>query len=84
MPHRILNFIDDQVPTGWKLSFFTFLASLTVFDLIDWTWKAFTGALTIILFIYARRRHNAKMKTEKMEQEKLDLEIYELMQKNKK
>jgi hypothetical protein len=83
MPHRILNFIDDHVPQSWKLSIYTFLASLTVFDILDWTWRCITGVLTITLFIYARRRQLEKMKTEKLEQEKLDLEIYQLMQKNK-
>jgi hypothetical protein len=83
MPHRILNFIDDNVPPSWKISIYTLLASFTVFDWLDWGWRCVTGILTIILFIYARRRHVAAMKTEKMQQEKLDLEIYELMQKNK-
>jgi hypothetical protein len=83
MPHRIFNFIDDHVPQSWKLSLYTFLASLTAFDILDWGWRCVTGALTIALFIYAKRRHVEKMKVMKLEQEKLEQEIYAQMQRNK-
>ncbi len=90
MPQRVLNFIDDHLPVAWKLSFVTFLSTLTWMDLLDWGAKIVTGIITIILFVYARIRHNQEMKNKKIQQhnlelerEKLDQEIFLLMQKNK-
>jgi hypothetical protein len=79
----ILNFIDDHVPGAWRLSFMAFLSTLTWLDMVDWVAKIITGIITIVLFVYARKRHTAKLKNLELEREKLEQEIYAQMQKNK-
>jgi hypothetical protein len=85
---RILNIIDDHIPTPIKLSFVAFLSTLTWMDVVDGVAKAITGVITVILFWYAHIRHKQEMKNKKihqrvleLQQEQLDLDEYKRMQK---
>jgi flagellar biosynthesis/type III secretory pathway M-ring protein FliF/YscJ len=92
MPLRtILNFIDDHIPTAAKLSFVTFLSTLTWMDMVDWMAKGITGLITIILFWYAHIRHRQEMKNKKThaaifqkQLEQFDQEEYKRIQQTKR
>lgn len=84
MVNKALDLIQEYIPDRWLNAIATFFATLTFFDIVSLAWKCVTGGITLLFFYLAWLRHKATMEVKRLEKEKLQQEIGDIIQINKK